>query len=252
MSAKAKNLRKRLSLQNQNLGVNKLNEMAANMGIEKVEEKEVTEEEDPLKYFSQQQRKKEKEEEAKRYLKPILEEEDPLKYFEKNNNEQLAEDEDPEKFVKKKEEKASDYLPKIMGKMISEEYDEKYLINKINNNELPEELNIGKTKSDANKLSLEERKKKMEKRAKTSLRLSQRQGYKVTAKDKLMERLQNFKNTNNPAKANATDNIKNNENKKSGNTLLSAEEQVNMNKEPVKERKDVDLSNFMKKNDEKK
>ena len=255
MSAKAKNLRKRLSLQNKNLGSNKLSEMAANMGLEKVEEeeeKEVTQEEDPLKYFSQQQRKKEKEEEAKKYLKPIIEEEDPLKFFDKNN-EKLAEDEDPEKYLKKKEEKASDYLPKMMGKMISEEVNEKYLVERINNNDLPEELNIGKTKSDASKYSLEERKKKMEKRAKTSLRLSQRQGYKITAKDKLMERLQNFKNSNNPAKTNANENVKTNDNKKSGNTLLSADEQVKVNNNnPVKEKKDIDLANFMKKKDEKK
>ena len=95
--------------------------------------------------------------------------------------------------------------------------------------------------------------KKWKKRAKTSLRLSQRQGYKITAKDKLLERLQNFKNTNNPAKANAKENVKTNDNKKSGNTLLSADEQVNVNNNnPVKEKKDIDLSNFMKKKDEKK
>ena len=59
MSKKNKDFRKRLSLQNQNLGKNKLNEVLENMGLDKPEEeKEVTEEEDPLKYFSQQQRKK--------------------------------------------------------------------------------------------------------------------------------------------------------------------------------------------------
>ena len=254
MSTKAKNLRKRLSLQNQNLGSNKLSLMAANMGIDKIEEeeKEVTQEEDPLKFFSQQQRKKEKkqkEEEAKKYLKPIIEEEDPLKYFE-NNKKIIAEDEDPENFVKKKDEKASDDLPKIMGKMLSLEYDEKNLAEKILKRDIPEEIIIENLQPKKT-YSMEERKKKMEKRAKTSLRLSQRQGFQAVAKDKLLERLQNYKN-NNVVKAN--DNIKNIENKKSGNTLLSAEEQVNVNKNnnTIKERKDIDLSNFMKKKDEKK
>ena len=199
MSKKNKDFRKRLSLQNQNLGKNKLNEVLENMGLDKPEEeKEVTEEEDPLKYFSQQQRKKEKEEEAKKYLKPILEEEDPLKYFEKNK-EKEAEDEDPLKFVKNKEEKASDSLPKIMGTMISEELNEKSLSEKIKNNDIPV----------SEKYTMEERKKKMEKRYKTSLRLSQRKGFEARAKDKLMQRLQNYKNN----LVNAGDTIKNNEKK---------------------------------------
>ena len=247
MSRKAKDLRKRLSLQNQNLGMNKLNQMLSNMGMEQhEEEKEVTEEEDPLKYFSQQQKKKKKEEEAKRYLKPILEEEDPLKYFDKNA-EKLAEDEDPEKFLKQKEERPSDDLPKLMGKMLSLEYNEQDLANKILTNEIPQEINLEKKKEGV-KYSLDERRKKMEKRAKTSLRLSQRQGFQAVAKDKLMERLQNYKN-NNVAK---TKDIKSIENKNSGNTLLSAEEQINTNKKPVIERKEVDLSSFMKKKDDKK
>ena len=98
--------------------------------------------------------------------------------------------------------------------------------------------------------SMEERKKKLEKRYKTSLRLSQRKGFETRAKDKLMQRLQNFKNS-----INAGDTIKKEINKESknngnGNTLLSAEEQVsnktNTNKVPIK--KEVDLSLFMKKN----
>ena len=246
MSRKAKDLRKRLSLQNQNLGMNKLNQMLSNMGMEQhEEEKEVTEEEDPLKYFSQQQKKKKKEEEAKRYLKPILEEEDPLKYFDKNA-EKLAEDEDPEKFLKQKEERPSDDLPKLMGKMLSLEYNEQDLANKILENDIPQEIELEKKKVEL-KYSYDERRKKMEKRAKTSLRLSQRQGFQAVAKDKLMERLQNYKN-NNVAK---TKDIKPTENKNSGNTLLSAEEQINTNKNPVKERKEVDLSSFMKKKDDK-
>ena len=159
MNRKAKDLRKRLSLQNQNLGLNKLNQMLSNMGMEqREEEKEVTEEEDPLKYFSQQQKKKKKEEEAKRYLKPILEEEDPLKYFDKNA-EKLAEDEDPEKFLKQKEERPSDDLPKLMGKMLSLEYNEQDLANKILENDIPQEIELEKKKVEL-KYSYDERRKK--------------------------------------------------------------------------------------------
>ena len=141
--------------------------MLSNMGMEqREEEKEVTEEEDPLKYFSQQQKKKKKEEEAKRYLKPILEEEDPLKYFDKNA-EKLAEDEDPEKFLKQKEERPSDDLPKLMGKMLSLGYNEQDLANKILENDIPQEIELEKKKVEL-KYSYDERRKKMEKRAKTS------------------------------------------------------------------------------------
>ena len=84
---------------------------------------------------------------------------------------------------------------------------------------------------------MEERKKKLEKRYKTSLRLTQRKGFETRAKDKLMQRLQNYKNS-----INAGDTIKkaekNNEGKNNGNTLLSAEEQVsnktNTNTVPIK------------------
>ena len=249
MSRKAKDFRKRLSLQNQNLGLNKLNEVLENVGLNKrEEEKEVTEEEDPLKYFSQQQRKKEKEEETKKYLKTIKEEEDPLKYFEKQKGKD-AEDEDPLKFVKEKEEKASDSLPKILGIMISEELNEKTLSEKIKNNDMPEELIIDK-KTQSDNYTVDERRKKLEKRVKTSLRLSQRKGFEARAKDKLMQRLQNFKNL-----VNASDTIKNTEKKSqkknNGNTLLSAEEQVSNNNNTVKTKKDVDLSSFMKKKSDK-
>ena len=246
MSKKTQDFRKRLSLQNQNLGKNKLDKVLENMGLDKPEdEKEVTEEEDPLKFFSQQQKKKEKEEEAKKYLKPIIEEEDPLNFFDKKKIKE-AEDEDPLNFVKKKEEKASDDLPKTMGIMISEQMNEKSLSEKIKNNDLPEELNINK-KAASSKYSVEERKKKMEKRYKTSLRLSQRQGFEARAKDKLMQRLQNYKNN----LVKASDTIKKTENKNSGNTLLSAEEQVSENNKnnTVKTKKEVDLSSFMKKSD---
>ena len=142
MSNKQKNLRKRLSLQNKNLKNNKLDEMAENMGLDKVEEeKEVTDEIDHLKIFSEEQRKKEKEEEAKKYLKPILEEDDPLKYFEKNKAKE-AEDEDPLNFMKKKEELMSDSLPKMLG--IISDFNENTLAEKIKNNDIPEEINIEK------------------------------------------------------------------------------------------------------------
>jgi len=246
MSNKQKNLRKRLSLQNKNLKNNKLDEMAENMGLDKVEEeKEVTDEIDHLKIFSEEQRKKEKEEEAKKYLKPIIEEEDPLKYFEKNKAKE-AEDEDPINFIKEKEELMSYSLPKMLG--IINELNEEALAEKINKRDIPQEINIEK-KPEKEKYSMEERKKKLEKRYKTSLRLTQRKGFETRAKDKLMQRLQNYKNS-----INAGDTIKkvekNNEGKNNGNTLLSAEEQVsnktNTNSVPIK--KEVDLSLFMKKN----
>ena len=89
----------------------------------------------------------------------------------------------------------------------------------------------------------------MEKRFKTSLRLSQRKGFEERAKDKLMERLKNYRNN----KANAGDTIKNveiiNEKTNNGTTLLSAEEQVNT-QTTTKTKKDVDLSSFMKKKNE--
>ena len=246
MSNKQKNLRKRLSLQNKNLKNNKLDEMAENMGLDKVEEeKEVTDEIDHLKIFSEEQRKKEKVEEAKKYLKPIIEEEDPLKYFEKNKAKE-AEDEDPINFIKEKEELMSYSLPKMLG--IINELNEEALAEKINKRDIPQEINIEK-KPEKEKYSMEERKKKLEKRYKTSLRLTQRKGFETRAKDKLMQRLQNYKNS-----INAGDTIKkvekNNEGKNNGNTLLSAEEQVsnktNTNTVPIK--KEVDLSLFMKKN----
>ena len=86
-----KNRRARLSLQNKDLVRNQLDLVIQNMGL-KAEEPEVTEEEDPLKFFSQQQRKKEKEEEAKKYLHPIAEEDDPLKYFDKKEESEIEQD----------------------------------------------------------------------------------------------------------------------------------------------------------------
>ena len=252
MSNKQKNLRKRLSLQNQNLKSNKLDEITGKGESDKVEEeKESTDEVDHLKIFSEQQRKKKKDEEAKKYLKPILEEDDPLKYFEKNKAKE-AEDEDPLNFMKKKEELMSDSLPKMLG--IISEFNENDLAEKIKNNDIPEEIHIEK-KQENQKYSMEERKKKMEKRYKTSLRLTQRKGFEARAKDKLMQRLQNYKNS-----INAGDTIKNTEKltetkkNSNSNTLLSAEEQVSnkTSNNTVVTKKDIDLSDFMKKTNDKK
>ena len=252
MSNKQKNLRKRLSLQNQNLKSNKLDEITGKGESDKVEEeKESIDEVDHLKIFAEQQRKKKKDEEAKKYLKPILEEDDPLKYFEKNKAKE-AEDEDPLNFMKKKEELMSDSLPKMLG--IISEFNENDLAEKIKNNDIPEEIHIEK-KQENQKYSMEERKKKMEKRYKTSLRLTQRKGFEARAKDKLMQRLQNYKNS-----INAGDTIKNTEKltetkkNSNSNTLLSAEEQVSnkTSNNTVVTKKDIDLSDFMKKNNDKK
>ena len=92
-------------------------------------------------------------------------------------------------------------------------------------------------------------KKRWKKRYKNSLILSQRKGFEARAKDKLMQRLQNYKNN----LVNAGDTIKNNEKKpeqkNNGNTLLSAEEQVSNNKanNTIKTKKDVDLSILQRK-----
>ena len=252
---KLKNFRQRLSLQNQNLSKNKLKEVLDDDDNKKEEKKEITEEEedeDVLKNFSQQEKKRKKEEEAKKYLKPILEEDDPLNYFDKKKSKE-AEDKDPLLFLKESEEIYIDDLPKTKGILISEEISEKTLSEKIRNDEIPDEIVIEK-KNESSQLTHEERKKKMEKRFNTSLRLSQRKGLEQRAKDKLMQRIQNYKNT-----VNAGDTIKNtekpNENKNignSGNTLLSAEEQVTNinNNNTVKVKKEVDLSSFMKKKNE--
>ena len=132
-----KNKRARLSLQNRDLVRNQLNLVIENMGL-KQEEPEVTEEEDPLKFFSQQQRKKEKEEEAKKYIHPISEEEDPLKFFDKNDKEEK--EEDPLKFLKKEEnvEDGSKILENLAA------HDEKKLAEAIENNDIPEEINVQK------------------------------------------------------------------------------------------------------------
>ena len=242
MSKKLRDFRKRLSLQNHNLGKNKLNEKAEKMGLENLaddNEPEI-EEEDTLKNWK-------KEEEAKKYLNPIAEEDDPLKFFDRQKAKE-AEDEDPLLYMKSKEENASDLIPKIMGVMISEELDEKALNEKIKAHLLPDQINIEKNTVNK-KYTMEERKKKMEKRYKTSMRLSHRRGFEPQAKDKLMKRLQNYKKDKNLVKK-ESDNKKTNVNKNIGNTLLSAEEQVSVeNKKTPVVTKKIDLSLMEKKKD---
>ena len=242
MSKKLRDFRKRLSLQNHNLGKNKLNEKAEKMGLENLaddNEPEI-EEEDTLKNWK-------KEEEAKKYLNPIAEEEDPLKFFDRQKAKE-AEDEDPLLYMKSKEENPSDLIPKIMGVMISEELDEKALNEKIKAHLLPDQINIEKNTVNK-KYTMEERKKKMEKRYKTSMRLSHRRGFEPQAKDKLMKRLQNYKKDKNLVNK-ESDNKKTNVNKNIGNTLLSAEEQVSVeNKKTPVVTKKIDLRLMEKKKD---
>ena len=242
MSKKLRDFRKRLSLQNHNLGKNKLNEKAEKMGLENLaddNEPEI-EEEDTLKNWK-------KEEEAKKYLNPIAEEDDPLKFFDRQKAKE-AEDEDPLLYMKSKEENPSDLIPKIMGVMISEELDEKALNEKIKAHLLPDQINIEKNTANK-KYTMEERKKKMEKRYKTSMRLSHRRGFEPQAKDKLMKRLQNYKKDKHLVNK-ESDNKKTNVNKNIGNTLLSAEEQVSVeNKKTPVVTKKIDLSLMEKKKD---
>ena len=198
------------------------------------------EEEDTLKNWK-------KEEEAKKYLNPIAEEDDPLKFFDRQKAKE-AEDEDPLLYMKSKEENPSDLIPKIMGVMISEELDEKALNEKIKAHLLPDQINIEKNTVNK-KYTMEERKKKMEKRYKTSMRLSHRRGFEPQAKDKLMKRLQNYKKDKNLVNK-ESDNKKTNVNKNIGNTLLSAEEQVSVeNKKTPVVTKKIDLSLMEKKKD---
>ena len=242
MSKKLRDFRKRLSLQNHNLGKNKLNEKAEKMGLENLadDNEPDVEEEDTLKNWK-------KEEEAKKYLNPIAEEDDPLKFFDRQKAKE-AEDEDPLLYMKSKEENPSDLIPKIMGVMISEELDEKTLNEKIKAHLLPDQINIEKNTVNK-KYTMEERKKKMEKRYKTSMRLSHRRGFEPQAKDKLMKRLQNYKKDKNLVNK-ESDNKKTNVNKNIGNTLLSAEEQVSVeNKKTPVVTKKIDLSLMEKKKD---
>jgi len=229
-----KNKRARLSLQNRDLVRNQLNLVIENMGL-KEEEPEVTEEEDPLKFFSQQQRKKEKEEEAKKYLHPIAEEDDPLKFFEKKDNEEK--EEDPLKFLKKEEnvEDGSKILENLAA------HDEQKLAEAINKNDIPEEIIVQKKGNGP--ITSEDKEKKMAKKLRTALRLSQ----KVNIVKRLNEKLLNRVKNSNKNVANAEDAIKKTSATNDGNTLLAADEQIDPTKDgqPIKQTKEVDLKSFM-------
>ena len=226
-----KNRRARLSLQNKDLVRNQLNIVMENMGIK--QEEEVTEEEDPLKFFSQQQRKKEKEEERKKYLLPIEEEDDPLKFFDKKDNEEK--ELDPLKFLKNENQEEG---PKVLGNMAL--HDEEKLAEAIKKNDIPEEIIITKNEE---RSSIKDKEKKMEKKLKTALRLSQRAGIIKRFNEKLLNRVKNYKNV-----ANAEDAIKKpSESEPTGNMLLAADQQIDpdKNEQEVKQAKEVDLKNFM-------
>ena len=227
-----KNRRARLSLQNKDLVRNQLNIVMENMGIK--QEEEVTEEEDPLKFFSQQQRKKEKEEERKKYLLPIEEEDDPLKFFDKKDNEEK--ELDPLKFLKNENQEEG---PKVLGNMAL--HDEEKLAEAIKKNDIPEEIIITKNEE---RSSIKDKEKKMEKKLRTALRLSQRTNIIKRFNEKLLNRVKNTKNV-----ANAEDAIKKpNESEPTGNMLLAADQQIDpdKNEQEVKQAKEVDLKNFMK------
>ena len=227
--------RQRLSLQNRDLVRNQLNLVMENMGIKPEDEPEVTEEEDPLKFFSQQERKRKKEEEAKKYLLPITEEEDPLKFFEQQKENEEKE-KDPLKFVKESdEEKPADQ--KVLGNLAL--HDEKKLAEAIKNNDIPEEIVI-KKKEHSNSQEKKNKEQKMVKRMKTALRFSQREALVTRAKDKLLKRLQESSN------AKAENVVKPITNEPSGNTLLGAEEQINPTTQTTtKQTKEIDLKSFM-------
>ncbi len=230
---KDNNRRARLSLQNRELVRNQLNRA---IEIFKKDEAEVTEEEDPLKFFSQQQRKKEKEEEAKKYLQKIDEEDDPLKFFENKTEE--AKEQDPLKYLKEENVNNPDD-PKVLGNLAL--HDEKKLEEALKNNDIPEEIIIKKENSES--INASEKQKKMEKRLNTAMRFSQRKIAAIKFNARLLGRIKN-KNV-----ANIEGSLKaENENSKA-DTILGAESQVDptKNKQPIKQTKEVDLKNFMEK-----
>ena len=119
-------------------------------------------------------------------------------------------------------------------------HDEKKLAEDIKNNNIPEEIIINK--KDDEETSSENKQKRMEKKLKTAMRLSQRVNLVRKINEKLLGRIKNIKKV-----ANAQDNIKKSETS-NGNTLLSAEEQIDptKNNQVATEKKEVDLKNFMK------
>ncbi len=230
---KDKNRRARLSLQNRDLVRNQLNIAIENF---KKDEAEVTEEEDPLKFFSQQQRKKEKEEEAKKYLQKIDEEDDPLKFFENKTEE--AKEQDPLKYLKEENVNNPDD-PKVLGNLAL--HDEKKLEEALKNNDIPEEIIIKKENSES--INASEKQKKMEKRLNTAMRFSQRKIAAIKFNARLLGRIKN-KNVANIEGSLKAENVNS-----KVDTILGAESQVDptKNKQPIKQTKEVDLKNFMEK-----
>lgn len=237
-----KQKRQRLSLQNRDLVRNQLN-----LVIDKIkeEEKEVTKEEDPLKFFSQQLKKQEKEKERQKYLQSIKEEDDPLKFFEQNKETKEEAEQDPLKYVKENEQIIEEVSnePKILGNLAL--HDEKKLAEAIINNDIPEEIIINK-QEDKNK-NIEDKEKKMKKRMNTALRLTSHKGLERRLNDKLLQRV---KNSNKAVTGgDSTKNVSNTTGSGNSNTLLGADEQVNSatNTQTTKQTKQVDLKNFMAK-----
>ena len=237
--------RQRMSVQNKDL-IRKLDLAIDDLQI-KEEEPEVTQEEDPIKYFSQQQRKKEKEleNEKKKLLMPINEEvEDPLQYFEKKENENK--EQDPMQFLKniadENIENIENTEPKILGELYK--HDEEKLAERIKKGDLPDEIVI---KKEIKPLSEEIKEKKMYKRMQTSLMFSQRVVLVARAKDKLIKRLQESKESKQKV-MNQGNIVQTANNDNGGTSLLGAEAQIDPNKQPsqtVKQTKEIDLKNFM-------
>ena len=226
-----KNKRARLSLQNRDIFKAQINKIIDNMGLKKENEPEVTKEEDPLKFFSQEQRKKEKEEEKKKYLLPINEEDDPLKYFENKKDEEK--ELDPIKFVKR--ESIGDSIGLNLPL-----HDEKKLANALEKNDIPEEIIVKKKEKKEEGKTHEQ---KMAKRMKTAIRLSERASLVMKANDKLLQRLQ--ESIKGVAAENA---VKPTGNEAGGNTLLTADVQVDPAKNPTNpptKTKEIDLKSFM-------
>ncbi len=226
-----KNKRARLSLQNRDIFKAQINKIIDNMGLKKENEPEVTQKENPLKFFSQQQRKKEKEEEKKKYLLPINEEDDPLKYFENKKDEEK--ELDPIKFVKR--ESIGDSIGLNLPL-----HDEEKLANALENNDIPEEIIVKKKEKKEGEGKTKEQ--KMAKRMKTAIRLSERASLVMKANDKLLQRLQ--ESIKGVAAENA---VKPTGNEAGGNTLLSADAQVDpaKNTNPATKTKEIDLKSFM-------
>ena len=203
------------------------------MGLK--QEEEETEEVDHLQLFRQQQRKKEKEEESKKYLHQIDEEEDPLKFFDKKDNEEK--ELDPLKFLKKDKEGGNEELEENLDL-----YNEKKMAEAIRNEDIPDIIFLNKKEKE----TPQEKEKRLEKKLKTALRLSQKKAIVRRFNEKLLDRVKNVKNV-----ANAENAIKKpNEAGKTGNMLLGEDEQIDPHKnaEAVKQTKEVDLKSFMENN----